>query len=76
MVMAYIMVKAHTGDADRLRETIADIEGVTRAHIVAGDVDIIAVADVDTPSGVKDIAAAEIQSIDGVGTTQTYIAMN
>jgi DNA-binding Lrp family transcriptional regulator len=76
MVMAYIMVKAHTGEADRLRETIADIEGVARAHIVAGDVDIIAVADVDTPAGVKDIAAAEIQSIDGVGTTQTYIAMD
>ena len=76
MVMAYIMVKAHTGEADRLRETIADIEGVARAHIVAGDVDIIAVADVDTPAGVKDIAATEIQSIDGVSTTQTYIAMD
>lgn len=76
MVKAYIMIKAHTGEADRLREAIAAVEGVERAHIVAGDVDIIAVADVDTPAGVKDIAAAEIQEIDGVGTTQTYIAMS
>lgn len=76
MVKAYIMVKAHTGEADRLRDAITTIEGVERAHIVAGDVDIIAVVDVDTPAGVKDIAATEIQSIDGVGTTQTYIAMD
>lgn len=76
MVKAYIMIKAHTGDADRLRDAIDRIDGVERAHIVAGDVDIIAIADVETPAGVKDIAASEIQAIDGVGTTQTYIAMS
>lgn len=75
MVKAYIMVTAHTGEADRLREDIEAIDGVERAHIVAGDVDIIAVAHVETPAGVKDIAATEIQRIDGVGDTQTYIAM-
>jgi DNA-binding Lrp family transcriptional regulator len=76
MVKAYIMIKAHTGEADRLRDQIENVDGVGRAHIVAGDVDIIAVVDVDTPAGVKDVAASEIQSIDGVGTTQTYIAMD
>jgi hypothetical protein len=34
------------------------------------------VADVGTPAAVKDIAASEIQSIGGVGGTQTYIAMD
>ncbi len=76
MVKAYIMVTAHTGEADRLKTAIEAIDGVERAHIVAGDVDIIAVADVETPAGVKDIAATEIQSVDGVGGTQTYIAMD
>ncbi len=76
MVKAYIMVTAHTGEADRLKEAIEAIDGVERAHIVAGDVDIIAVANVETPAGVKAIAATEIQSIDGVGNTQTYIAMD
>ena len=28
MVTAYILVKTHTGDADRIREAIADIDGV------------------------------------------------
>jgi DNA-binding Lrp family transcriptional regulator len=76
MVKAYVMIKVHTGQADRLQEAVEAIDGVERAHIVAGDVDIIAVADVETPAAVKDIAATEIQSIDGVGSTQTYIAMD
>jgi len=76
MVTAYIMVKAHTGEADRLKTDIEAVEGVERGHIVAGDVDLIAVADVESPAAVKDIAATEIQSIDGVSTTQTYIAMD
>jgi DNA-binding Lrp family transcriptional regulator len=76
MVRAYVMVKAHTGEADRLRGAIEAVEGVERAHVVAGDVDLIAVVEVDTPAGVKDVAATEIQSIDGVSTTQTYVAMD
>ena len=76
MVTAYIMVKAHTGEADRLKNDIVGVDGVERAHIVAGDVDLIAVANVDSPAAVKDIAATKIQAIDGVSTTQTYIAMD
>jgi DNA-binding Lrp family transcriptional regulator len=76
MVRAYIMVKAHTSEADRLQETISAIDGVERAHIVAGDVDLIAVVSVDSPAEVKDIATGGIQSIDGVSGTQTYLAMD
>jgi DNA-binding Lrp family transcriptional regulator len=76
MVTAYIMVKAHTGEADRLKTDIAGVEGVERTHIVAGDVDLIAVANVESPAAVKDIAATEIQDIEGISTTQTYIAMD
>lgn len=75
MVTAYIMVKAHTGEADRLKADIEAVDGVERAHIVAGDVDLITVANVESPAAVKDIAATEIQEIEGVSTTQTYIAM-
>lgn len=76
MVRAYVMVKAHTGEADRLRDEIQAVEGVGRAHIVAGDVDLIAVVDVDSPAAVKDVAATQIQDVDGVDDTQTYIAMD
>lgn len=76
MVRAYVMIKVHTGEADRLREATEAVDGVERAHIVAGDIDLIAVVDVDTPAGVKEVAATGIQSIDGVSTTQTYVTMD
>lgn len=75
MVVAYVMVKAHTGEAGRLRDDIEAIDGVVSAHIVAGDIDIIAKVDVDSPAEVKDIAADAIQALDGVEDTHTYIAM-
>jgi DNA-binding Lrp family transcriptional regulator len=76
MVTAYVMVKAHTGDADRLKRAIEDVEGVQSASIVAGDVDLIAKVEVDSPAEVKDVSATSIQSIDGIEDTQTYIAMD
>ena len=75
MVVAYVMVKAHTGEADRLRDDIEALDGVTAAHIVAGDVDIIAKVEVDTPADVKQVSATEIQNTDGVEDTRTYVAM-
>lgn len=76
VVKAYVMVKAHTGEADRLRREIEAIDGVSNAHIVAGDIDLIAVIEVDTPGAVKEVAATQIAEIDGVADTQTYIAMD
>ncbi|WP_331234982.1 Lrp/AsnC family transcriptional regulator [Natronorarus salvus] len=75
-VVAYIMVKANTGEADRLRDDVLSLDGVDDAHIVAGDVDIIAKITVDSPAHVKEIAADGIQGISGVEDTQTYIAMD
>ncbi len=75
MVVAYVMIKAHTGRAGRLRDNIEAIDGVVSAHIVAGDVDIIAKVDVGSPGDVKDIAADAVQTLDGVEDTHTYIAM-
>ena len=76
MVVAYVMVKAHTGEADHLRDEIEGVEGVTSAYIVAGDVDIIAKIGVETPGEVKDVAATTVQSLEGVENTRTYVAMN
>lgn len=75
MVRAYVMVKAHTGDADRLLSEAEAIGGVVDAAVVAGDVDLIVTLDVDSPADVKTVAADAIQRIDGVGDTRTYVAM-
>ncbi len=76
MVVAYVFVKANTGEADRLKESITEIAGVERVSIVAGDVDLIAKVSVESPADVKEIAADAIQGISGVESTQTYIAMD
>jgi DNA-binding Lrp family transcriptional regulator len=76
MVTAYIMVKANTGEADRLKSEIEALDGVASAHIVAGDVDFIVKVSVDTPAQVKNIVADHIQAISGVEDTQTYISMD
>ena len=75
-VVAYVMVKASTGAADRVRGEIRDIEGVEEAHIVAGDMDFVVKVRVDGPAEVKEVAADGIQGIDGVEDTRTYIAMD
>ena len=76
MVVAYIMVKANTGEADRLKGEILGLgDGIVDANIVAGDVDFVVKVDVDTPVDVKDIASA-IQAVVGNEDTQTYIAMD
>ncbi|MFW6265263.1 MAG: Lrp/AsnC family transcriptional regulator [Halanaeroarchaeum sp.] len=76
MVTAYILIKANTGEADRVLDDISAIDGVLDAHIVAGDVDFIAKIEVDSPQAVKDIAADRIQAVDGVEDTETYISMD
>jgi DNA-binding Lrp family transcriptional regulator len=76
MVTAYILVKANTGEADRLRQAMSALDGVVSVDIVAGDVDFVVKVEVDSPAAVKDIAAESIQAIDGIENTQTYIAMD
>jgi DNA-binding Lrp family transcriptional regulator len=76
MVTAYVLVKANTGEADRLHREVSAVDGVVDAHIVAGDVDLIAKVDVGSPGEVKEVAASGFQSIDGVESTETYIGMD
>mgnify|MGYP000415732519 CR=1 FL=1 len=76
MVTAYVMVKASTGDVDRLKSEIAAVDGgVESTSVVAGDIDYIVKVRVDSPGDVKDIATA-IHEIAGIEDTQTYIAMD
>lgn len=75
MVVAYVLVKATTGDVDRLRREIEGIDGVDAVYIVAGDVDLIAKTNTDSTSDVRGIVTSRIRSLEGVEDSQTYIAM-
>ncbi|WP_227356662.1 Lrp/AsnC family transcriptional regulator [Haladaptatus salinisoli] len=75
MVIAYVLIKANVPSVDRIRDTVAELDGVTDAHIVAGDIDVIAKIDVDSPADVRKTVASGVLSISGVEGTQTHMAM-
>ena len=76
MGTAYVMVKASTGDVDRLKAEMAAVDDtVERVNVVAGDVDYIVTLRVDGPSEVKTVAAS-IHEMAGIEDTRTYIAMD
>jgi DNA-binding Lrp family transcriptional regulator len=76
MVIAYVLIKANTSEADRLLDEVRSLEDVLDAHVVAGDVDLIAKIEVDSPQAVKDTVANRIQALEGVENTETYISMD
>ena len=75
MGIAYILVKAHSAEADRMLADLLAIDGVVSGHIVAGDADVIVKLDVPSSTDVKPIVTESIQSVAGVESTQTFLAM-
>ncbi len=75
MVTAYVLIKANVPSVEQIRDTITELDGVTAAHIVAGDVDIIAKIVVETPADVRETVASGVLTVNGVENTQTHMAM-
>jgi DNA-binding Lrp family transcriptional regulator len=75
MVHAFVMVKADSVAAETVLDAVLGVGGVTEAHIVAGDFDIIAEVQAEEVYDVLGASATEIRSIDGVVDTKTYVAL-
>ncbi|MFC6953926.1 Lrp/AsnC family transcriptional regulator [Halorubellus litoreus] len=76
MVHAFIMVKTAAGKSEDLLAQIRDIDLVDAAHIVAGNYDIISEVDAPEVYDVLHTVSSEMQKLDGVSDTKTYISMN
>lgn len=76
MVHAYVLAKTGTGESDAALNAIRELPRVVDAHIVAGAYDIIAEVEVDDVYAVLQTASSEMQSLDGVRETRTYIALD
>jgi len=76
MVHAFIMVKTAAGKSEDLLARIRGIEPVHSAHIVAGNYDIISEVDAAEVYDVLHTVSTEMQQLDGVADTKTYISMN
>jgi DNA-binding Lrp family transcriptional regulator len=75
MVRAFIMVKTAAGKSAALRSAIAAVEGVSEAHVVAGQYDLIVEADGEEVYTVIHTVSTEIRDLDGVVDTRTYICL-
>ncbi|MFB6169181.1 MAG: Lrp/AsnC ligand binding domain-containing protein [Haloferacaceae archaeon] len=76
MVVAYVLVEASTGEADRIAAAMRAVDGVESVHVVAGDVDFVVRVRVDSPAAVRAAVVSAITGIDGVENTRTYLAMD
>lgn len=75
MVRAFIVVKATAGRAADLRGEIAEIAGVSEAHVVAGEYDLIVEAAGEEIYEVIHTVATGIRDLAGVVDTRTYICL-
>jgi DNA-binding Lrp family transcriptional regulator len=75
MVHAFIMVQTDAGKSEALLDDVTALDGVTEAHIVAGEFDMIVEVDTGEVYEVLHTASSDIQDLDGVADTKTYISL-
>lgn len=76
MVHAFVMVKTAAGKAETMVDAAREIASISEAHIVAGDYDIIAEVETKEVYDVLHTASSELQNLDGVENTKTYISLD
>lgn len=76
MVKAYLMVITAAGTTPDILPQIREIDGVTEAHAIAGDYDIIVEIETDEVERLFPTITSRIQGIEGVGATRTYITLD
>ncbi|AGB15586.1 transcriptional regulator [Halovivax ruber XH-70] len=76
MVHAYVLVKTSAGKSAGLLATIRSIELISDAHIVAGNYDVIAEVEAEAVHDVLETVSSELQSLDGILDTKSYVAMD
>ena len=75
MVSAFIMIKTVAGKSEELLAAVRGAEGITEAHIVAGQYDIIAEATGTEVYDIMQSVAGHVRDLDGVADTRTYICL-
>ena len=74
VVEAYIFVNSEPGMLWQIAEEALKIKGVTMAHAVTGQFDVVAYAEIVNMSMLREIID-KFQSIQGVQRTQTAVAI-
>ncbi len=76
MVHAYILIQTEVGKAAAVAQTIAEIDGVTKAEDVTGPYDVIVRAEASSVDELGRLVVARVQSVDGITRTLTCPVVN
>ena len=73
---AYIVVTVGPGKAREVAHKIAALHGVKAANACFGEADVFALAEVPDQKELQKMVLDKIQSLEGVGRTETHIAVD
>jgi len=73
-VNVYVLIQVEKGEPWPIAEEVSKIKGVKTAHIVTGQYDIIALAELNELQDLKDLIK-KIHQMEGVQHTQTAVCI-
>lgn len=76
MVRAYVAIITGAGAAEGVAAAIRDTPGVSSAHVVSGDYDVIAEIEGETVRDLQKTVTGGIHGVEDVGTTRTYVHLD
>lgn len=76
MVHAVIMVETGAAKSTEVLDRILELDRVLEGHVVAGDYDIIVEVEGDEVYDLLEAVSTEIQDIQGVNDTRTYVSLD
>jgi len=75
MVEAYVTIQTGAGTGPDVLERLRALKQVKKAHIVAGEFDIIAEVEAESEQDLLSLITEEVQTLEGVGRTSTCIIL-
>lgn len=75
MVHAFVLLDCAAGTAQSVCAEVKEVSAVEEAHVIAGDFDVVVELTAEEVHDLLSVVTREIRSLDGVGTTRTYISL-
>jgi DNA-binding Lrp family transcriptional regulator len=75
MARAFVMVAIDAGHAEEVRASVLEFEGVSEAHIVAGEYDLVVEVERPAASDLMSTVASDLRSTSAVADTRTYVCL-
>ncbi len=72
---AYVMIEVEGGKVARAFPKIKKVRGVTRAEMITGGYDIVAIVEGETLKNLGDLVISKIRKIAGVVKTTTFVVV-